>query len=344
MKIPNAIKIAVGSIGIAIGAAAFVVQPSSNPVQLTTAQPSSNALQLPLEPVSAPYKSAGRLGAYIPVTSANTTLGYNPNFANFGGWKGFADEMTTRIREGQFTTALVWRPHGKRANGEMPLDAMLYLSPTSADPIERAAADERAFVAAMKRIKAALDANAGSQLSGNTGELWVYLGSLFGHGVGETPMNARTPDEFVERLCRVLHPLKVAGVDGVAVDATGSAKSDGAEAEACRIILAEGFALTGYEGWADKGKSEHWCQDARYTGFLMAHWSSEAHKLYPAKANVRGSLAYINCGKPGKREWATTEQERRDFVTTQTANGIDVYLDIWTATAKGHEITPAKGY
>jgi len=329
MKVLNALKVAVGAVGIAIGAAAFVVQPS--PVVTPTARTTD----------------AGRLGAYIPVTSAATPLGYHPDFAKNGGWKGFADEMVIRIRDGKFTTALVWRPHGKRPHptdvnkGEMPLDAMLYLNPTSADPIERAAADERAFVAAMRRIKNQLDGNAGGR---DRGELWVYLGSLFGHGLGETPMNARTPAEFAARLDRVLHPLQAAGVDGVAVDATGSAKADSREAETCRMILAKGFALTGYEGWADKGKSEHWCEDQRYTGFLMATWSSEAHKLYPAKASVMGRLAYINCGKPGKREWATTEQERRDFVTTQTANGIDVYLDIWTATAKGHEITPAKGY
>jgi len=323
LKVPNAIKIAVGSIGIAIGAAAFVVQPY--PVVTPTARTADT----------------GRLGAYIPVTSAATTLGYHPDFAKNGGWKGFADEMVIRIREGQFTTALVWRPHGKRANGDMPLDAMLYLSPTSADPIERAAADEREFVAAIRRIKNQLDGNAGGR---DRGELWIYLGSLFGHGVGETPMNARTPADFASRLARVLHPLEAAGVDGVAIDATGSARGDSREAEASRLVLEHGFALTGYEGWADKGKSEHWCEDQRYTGFLMAHWSSEAHKFYPAKASVRGRLAYINCGKPDKREWATTDQERHNFVTTQTANGIDVYLDIWTATAKGHEITPAKGY
>ena len=290
--------------------------------------------------------STGRLGAYIPVTSANTTLGYNPDFANFGGWKGFADEMTTRIREGQFTTALVWRPHGRRPNEAMPLDAMLYLSPTSADPIERAAADERAFVAAMRRIKNQLDGNAGGR---DRGELWVYLGSLFGHGLGETPMNARTPAEFAARLDRVLHPLQAAGVDGVAVDATGSAKADSREAETCRIILAEGFALTGYEGWADKGKSEHWCQDARYTGFLMAHWDSEKDRLYPPLDKVRGRLAYINCAnlsaKPtDKDKWAKDKQQRIDFISARKAQGFDVYLDIWTATAKGHEITPAKGY
>ena len=51
----------------------------------------------------------------------------------------------------------------------MPFDSMLFLNPASADPLERAAADERAFVSALKRIKATLDTNAGSP---NSGELW----------------------------------------------------------------------------------------------------------------------------------------------------------------------------
>ena len=294
----------------------------------------------PLPAAPSAHISTGRLGAYIPVTSAGTVYGYHPDFAKNGGWSGFAAEMEIRIARDKWTTALVWRPHGKRANGDMPLDAMLYLSPTAADPIERAAADERAFVSSMIRIRAALDAHAGGT---GRGELWVYLGSLFGHGVGETPMNARTPADFAERLRRVLHPLKVAGVDGVAVDATGSAKANTLEAEACRIILAEGFALTGYEGWADKGKSEHWCEDQRYTGFLMATWASKAATLYPPRSSVRGRLAFINCPDPNKPgEWAKNKAQRASFVAAQTAQGIDVYTDIWTAGGDG--ITPAKGY
>lgn len=301
---------------------------------LTQVQPAVN--------IAAPV-AKGRLGAYIPITSAATPNGFHPDFAKFGGWGGQEVDQTRRLRDGKYTTALVWRPHGMRANGHMPVDAMLYLSATSADPIERAAADERAFVDYLRALKTVLDENAGGP---GKGELWVYLGNFEQAGVGEIPMRSRQKAERDERLRRVLHPLKVAGVDGVAIDASGPATKGSIEENAAQLILAEGFRFVGYEGWAEKrisGSLAAWTTDPRMTGFLMGYWSSDAPQLYPERSGVRGKLAYINSGVLGKREAATKDADRKAFISRQTAAGIDVYEDVYWATSP-NGVTPAKGY
>lgn len=295
--------------------------PGTQPTPISAAQAPTRP------PVVSASPTRGRLGAYIPVTSANTPLGFHPDFAKAGGWEGFARDLEPRLREGRYTTALVWRPHGQRPGGMMPLDAMLYLSPTAADPIERAAADERAFIASLKHIKAVLDTNAGAP---NRGELWVYLGNLEQAGPNEKALRDLPAEERIERIKRVLHPLRAAGVDGVAVDASGPAAKGSIEEETAKLILAEGFALVGYEGWAEKGKSEHWCEDPRYTGFLMSYWYSERSKFYPEKSKVRGRLALINTATLGQRKWSANKDESIAFIRDATANGFDVYVDVWS--------------
>lgn len=302
----------------------------------------------------------GRLGAYIPITSASGPFGFNPTFATTNGWDGQADDQVRRILEGRFATATVWRPHGDRealatpslengsldprgrnfrGRGAMPLDAMLYLDPMSFDPTERAAADERAFIRYLTRLKNALDDVAGGP---GMGELWVYLGNLTQAGNMELALNARSTADRKERIRRVMHPLLVADVDGVVIDAAGPAKSNSLESQTCKMLLDMGFKRVGYEGWAEKGKSEHWITDQRHTGFLMAYWASDAERFYAAKEMVRGGLAYINCGEPNERAWSKRTESSIAFIAKAKDEGIDVYLDIWSATNLG--ITPAKGY
>lgn len=282
------------------------------------------------------------LWAYIPVTSAGTPLGYHPDFAKNGGWIGFGKDMAARIREGGFTGAVVWRPHGKRPNGSMPVDAMLHLRRDSVDPIERAAADERAFVTCLRMLRSAVDdaAKAAGDPDGR-GELWVYLGNEYQAGENETPLAQQSKQRRGQIIRRVLHPMKIAGVDGVAFDASGNAGPTSISAEMAQIAFDEGFAFVGYEGWSDKAKPAalaQWTSDPRMTGFLMGVWYSERDRLYPPSEKVAGRLAVLNPGKRGAREWAATPAERRASVIEMLENGHIVVFDVWTA--KTEKLTP----
>lgn len=312
-------------------------------IALPATAPTATATSGVAADIEVANRYAELLGAYIPVTSAGTRLGYHQDFAKYGGWIGFGKEMAGRIREGQFTAVLLWRPHGIRPNGAMPFDAMLHLRADSSDANERAAADERAFVTCLRMIREAVDDVAKARrMPGGRGEVWVYLGNTYQAGENETPIGSQSRTRQPQIVRRVLHPLKLGGVDGVAIDAAGNALGNSLEAAIAQQVLDEGFAFVGYEGWSDKtkpGAVNQWTKDPRMTGFLMGYWYSERDRLYPPSDKVRGQLAIINPGKPGARAWATTRDERRDSIAAAMIAGHRTFIDIWTAKAEG--LTPA---
>lgn len=315
-------------------------------------------------------KEYGRCGLFIPLSSGVGPFGFDPQFEIKGGWKGWADRTCDTIRAGGHDRVLIWGPDGNtdprgwrvldtpvidpvtkgveifdksrpQRGDNLVFDAALYHNPSSLDSFERAIADEPAKIAALKRVKGELDANARAVAGDKAarGVLVIYLGNVFDVGVG----GARSLQDWplsvaLQRVDRVLAPYKAAGASVIAVDATSGDKPTGLSKQICDRILNSGMGF-GVEVLAE---SPHWAASPRIWSFANAEYFYRARDNagpYVPIEKFPGRIGLMHTGRANPAKWVggdtvfgADKREALAFMRLVQSYGFDVYSDVLTTT------------
>lgn len=339
---------------------------AAGPIADAAAPPPVAALPLARSTVGG-RKEYGRYGLYIPVSGGSGPYGYDPQWELKGGWKGWADRTCETIRANAVDRVLIWGPDGNtdpqgwrvrdtpivdpvtqgveifdksraQRGDNLVFDAALYRNPASLDSFERSVADEQAKIAALRRVKAELDASART-LAGDKaaqGVMVIYLGNVFDVGIG----GARSLQEWplgraMQRVDRVVAPYKAAGASVLAVDATSGDRPTGISKLICDRILATSSMGFGVEVLAE---SPHWATSPRIWSFANAEYFYRARDEdgpYVPIAKFPGRIGLMHTGRPNPAKWVrgdtvfgADKREALAFIRLAQSYGFDVYSDV----------------
>lgn len=269
------------------------------------------------------------LGAYIGISSGGGYRGFNPAFV---GWADQEETIANFLREGEYTRAMLWRPWGEESQGDMPLDAFLNVRNTDND-FARLIGDEGALARALQTWANVLKENAAA-LGADETDLVMYVGNIVQCAPDGDPGDVKLADVplgvFWRRAANCLRRWAKCGVTTLALDNSGPYGLGTRQEFIQRLAFRLGYRRFGYEGWAEAGVSDHWCDDGRHTGYMLRNfWALRNHPVFTPHSrafDAGGRLAVL-------LTYGDTEGETLDFIEDVLSNGYECWPDMYGAAS-----------